>query len=372
MKKLAMVAALAFTSSAFASIHLTVRSDYVGTQKYTDSTNTDVGSTSLFTPSFARLYLNGKVGDADVKSALDIRSFTQTQDGTGQITPAMTVDKFVHFLYFDKAVFTEGLRFQAGKLDVNQGGWEHDQIEAGDSYMDSIASSGTVVGRNAASAATIVAGPGNGSGAGLSYTFNENHNVALQVANQVNQFSNSTTSAADTKRNTIGAEYTGWFMDKALGVKAGWMNGAADTTDATGTHKNIQYINAGVKYTASNWMATLDYLDNSSKATDNSGAETKGDTNSWVLSANYNINNMYRPLIKYEHSQNKANNNSDDLNSFKRDAFTVGVEFLTSDSLRWQIAYMNAADKNGSAAAHDKSNFSQYLAGLKWDTDFLK
>jgi phosphate-selective porin len=89
------------------------------------------------------------------------------------------------------------------------------------------------------------------------------------------------------------------------------------------------------------------------------------------LSANYTLNNL-RPLIKYENSEVKVANDADNASSFKRNAFTVGVEFLTSDSLRWQVAYVNAADKNGSAATNDKTTYSQYIAGLKWDTDFLK
>jgi len=365
MKKLAMIAALAFTSSAFASIHLTVRSDYVGTQKYTDSTNVDQGSSSIFTPSFARLYLNGKVGDADIKSGLDIRSYTQTVGGSGAITAAMTVDKFVHFLYFDKPVLAEGLHFQAGKLEINQGGWEHDQIEAGDSYLDSVANGGTA-GATAQTTAAL-ATPGNLSGAGLSYSINDNNTIAVQVANQTNQMTNSSTNQAATKRNTEGVQYTGWFMDKSLGVKAGYMNGAADVVGTAPTHTNNTYMNAGVKYTMNALAATLDYLSNTGKT--DGAADNK--VTSWVLSANYTLNN-YRPLIKYENSEFKNANNADDKSSFKRNAFTVGVEFLTSDSLRWQVAYVNAADKNGSAATNDKTTYSQYIAGLKWDTDFLK
>lgn len=367
MKKLAIIAALAFTSSAFASIHLTVRSDYVGTQKYTDAGNTDVGSTSIFTPSFARLYLNGKVGDADIKSGLDIRSYTNTiSSGTSAISPTMTIDKFVHFLYLDKPVLAEGLRFQAGKLEINQGGWEHDQIEAGDSYLDSVANGGTA-GATTTGGTAALATPGNMSGAGLSYAINDNHTVAFQAANQVNQTTNTTTNFAGTKRNSMGLSYTGWFMDKSLGVKAGYFNGAADVTGAAPTHTNEVFANAGVKYTMNALVATLDYLSNTGKTT--GAADNK--VTSWVLSANYTLNNI-RPLIKYENSEFKNANDADNASSFKRNAFTVGVEFLTSDSLRWQVAYVNAADKNGSLAANDKTTFSQYIAGLKWDTDFLK
>lgn len=384
-----MIAALAFTSSAFAGIHLSVRSDYINNPTYKDANDSDVNGTSEFIGSYARLFGTGKVGDADFKSAFDLRKATNIFSSTGTGAGVMTVDNFVHYFYVDKPL-VEGLRVQVGKLEVNQGGWEYDTIENGDSYLDSLANGGAAgyTLSKGAAAGDFVANPGYYSGVGLSYNFMDTNTVTFQVLNQTNQTQGTytgvpatpgTVTSSSNKRQSMDLAYTGWFLNKTLGVKASYLWGAADTqainlaTGAYGasTHVNENYLAVGVKYVWENLDATLDYLTNQSKA---DGAE-KDITTSEVLGVSYKLN-AWKPFIKYEHSENKLANATDTLTtsgySFKRDAYTVGVEWMATEAIRLNAALSQVNDKPGSATLTHNPSWQQYLVGIKYDTDLLK
>jgi|GEM_PF-1555647 hypothetical protein len=377
MKKLLVLAATLAASSSFAAVKLEVRSDYVNTPKYDMNTGAENGGNSLFTPSVARLYLNGNVGEAIVDSGWNLRAFvpqivTEVGDDTsGTLQKNMTVDTFVDHLWIGKGM--GAWMFKAGKLETNMGGFEHVKEVHGDTYLVSMANGGFGGGTGLGLQGNVVNAE-NASGISASYALNADNKLEVQVMNQVNsQETTVDTGVAESstdRRHTMGLNWTGAFLDKMIQTNVGYYSGAGDT-NATG--HDLSYVNAGIRVAP---MAALtfdiEYFMNSDKAS-TAAAEETTTTDSTIIEARYTVEG-WTPVLKYEMSNSK-NKDTDNVD-WKRDAFAVGVEYApkADEAFRYHIAYTSVADKDfGSAVtAGEDMTKNMITVGLKYTGDIVK
>lgn len=396
MKKLLAIAATLAASSAFAGVKLEVRSDYVNTPNYDANTGTEVGGSSLFTPSVARLYLNGNVGDAVVESAWNLRSFTAEAStnpytGTSDLSKTMTVDKFVDHLWAGKAM--GNWMFKAGKLEVNTGGFERQKTLHGDTYLTSMANSG--VGGVVAVLNTgkifptptqgYVVNPENSSGISAAYSITPEHKLEAQITNQVNSTTGEDykTNAAPTpagfatksldRRHTMGLNYLGSFMDKMLVLNLNYTSAAGDTNAAG---HEIELIGASLRVAPmADLTIDLEYFGNKDKVTAG-GNSSDLKTNSTVVEARYNING-WTPVVKYEMSENKDADNIV-VGDFKREAWALGLEYApkADEAFRYHVAYTSTKDKDftaaGLATGTDDVTKNMIVVGFKYTGDMAK
>jgi opacity protein-like surface antigen len=396
MKKLLVIAATLAASSAFAGVKLEVRSDYVNTPDYDlNAGGATVNGTSLFTPSVARLYLNGNVGEAVIESAWNLRSFAPESaynpyTGSYEVFKNVTVDRFVDHLWAGKAMGQ--WMFKAGKLEVNTGGFERQKSLHGDTYLVSMANSGQggtmlVAAGTTTTAQGYVQNPENSSGVSAAYGITENHKLEVQVTNQVNSSSITSSgtppTAANTTRatdrgHTYGLNYLGSFVDKMLVLNVNYTAGTADTAAATGfTGQQLEYISAGLRVAPmADLTIDLEYFGN--KNTIHSGAtSTDVKTNSTIVEARYNINGWV-PVLKYEMSENKASGIATlPMGDFKRDAWALGVEYVpkADEAFRYHIAYSSSKDKdfhNSTAAYNNDVTKNMIVVGFKYTGDMAK
>ncbi|MBO9666363.1 MAG: hypothetical protein J7501_06070 [Bdellovibrio sp.] len=385
MKKLLAIAATLAASSAFAGVKLEVRSDYVNTPAYDNAVGGENGGSSLFTPSVARLYLNGTVGEAIVESAWNLRSFSpevafNPYTGSADLSKNMTVDSFVDHLWAGKAM--GNWMFKAGKLEVNTGGFERQKNLHGDTYLVSMANGGIggVIGNPLAPSVPAigeVVNPENSSGISAAYSITENHKLEAQITNQVNS---QTATGFDTatpangfseksldRRHTMGLNYLGSFLDKMLVLNLNYTSGAGDT-NVTG--HELEFIAASLRV---NPMADLtfdvEYFGNKDKQTTPGGASADVKTTSTIIEARYNINGWI-PVLKYEMSENTGATTATD---FKRDAWALGVEYVpkADEAFRYHVAYTSIKDKDFGAGVEDMTK-NMIVVGFKYTGDMAK
>ncbi|WP_413559680.1 hypothetical protein [Bdellovibrio sp. HCB209] len=394
MKKLLVIAATLAASSAFAGVKLEVRSDYVNTPDYDNASGTTIGGTSLFTPSVARLHLNGNVGEAVVESAWNLRSFApqfavSPYTGDADLSKSMTVDQFVDHLWAGKAM--GAFMFKAGKLEVNTGGFERQKNLHGDTYLVSMANGGVggtmVSGIPATPTFTatgaLIANPENSSGISAAYSITENHKLEAQVTNQVNSGTWTSYGTVLTAGNnvrsadrghTYGLNYLGSFAEKMVVLNLNYTTGTADTTSIgqAGVGHELSWMAASVRVAPmADLTVDIEYFDNKDKT---STATTTADnkTNATIIEARYNINGWI-PVLKYEMSENKsdAGNTAAD---FKRDAFAVGVEFVpkADEAFRYHVAYTSIKDKDFGVASMEDQTKNMITVGFKYTGDMAK
>lgn len=338
-KALLFVAATVVSASAFASIGVTIRSDYVNQMKNEDA---GIASSSTFQPSYARLTLGSKVGDADVVGNLDL---TQSSSATGG---------FINHLFIKKS-FADGWAMSVGKLVNPTGGFEAAAIDAGDDYNASWANGG--VGAGGAALAGNTARLGNSSGVGLHW-MSGSHAVEIQATNESN-------AATPNKSHNYGLAYTGGLSD-SLTLKASYFAGFADvgTAPAT-TDSDTTYLGVGIRWAAAPFDVTFDYLSN--KTTDNLVATNKDNkTNSMVLGFRYALEG-WTPFAKVEMSDLKVGAADAD----KKTGLTLGAEVAPSADFRYHVAYIMNTFDPGLANAKNV-NDSKLYAGIKWNADLLK
>jgi hypothetical protein len=377
MKKLLVIAAMtAAATTAFAGVKLEVRSDYANTFNYDDALGNTGGGTSLFTPAVARLYLSGNVGDAVIDSGWNLRAFTPFEDANGQIQHGMNVDSFVDYLTIAKSV--DGWTFAAGKLNLDVGGWEHQQERHGDTYLVSLANGGfggkASQGIRYGSHGTVTT-PSNASGISAAYTVMDQKFVA-ELSNQTNsQTANVTTgSYSIDKQNSYGISWMGEFANKMFQPTASYTIGAADTS-TTGISQ--EFIAAGLRMTfIENLWFNVEYFANKAKYT---GTGLKDDkTTSAIVEARYKFG-MWTPGLKFESSENKAQDNENTApsatttGSFKRTAAAIDVELVpkAEDNFRYHLAFQTVKDDYGLAALKDVTQ-NQIVIGFKYMGDIAK
>lgn len=372
MKKfLVMAAVTVAATNAFAGVKLVVRSDYVNMQAY-DSAQTaagEINGTSTFKPEVARLYLSGMIGDATIDAGLNLRSFAVgTADGVSQ--KVMTVDKFVEHLTISKPMgdFT----FQAGKMWMNVGGFERRAFYDGDTYLTSLANGGrgTVTGTYTRGSVGSVTTPENMSGVGASYAINADHKLEFQIANQTNADTELVQSS--NNRHTMGLAYWGSFAEKMVQTYISYTLGAADTKTTTTPANTADgheqtFLGAGFRIAPmENLSFDLEYLANTDKSRN---ASNKDETTSTIIEARYKMG-AWTPIVKYEMSTDKIADND----SFKRDAFAVGVEMVpkAEDAFRYHVAYTSITDKDWAAANHENATQNMITVGFKYVGDIAK
>ncbi|WP_413586205.1 hypothetical protein [Bdellovibrio sp. HCB274] len=389
MKKLLVIAATLAASSAFAGVKLEVRSDYVNTPNYDTNTGDEVGGTSLFTPTVARLYLNGNVGEAVVESAWNLRAFTpefavNPYTGESELSKTMTVDKFVDHLWAGKAMGQ--FMFKAGKLETNTGGFEYQKSLHGDTYLVSMANRGVggsmVIDGSPAPDTVIVpsqafvANPENASGISAAYTLTENHKFEAQMFNQVNsQTINADTGARSLDRgHTYGLNYLGSFLDKMLVLNLNYTVGTADTTVAG---QELSFMAASLRVAPmADLTVDIEYFDNKNKVSA-AGTSTDLKTNSTIIEARYNINGWV-PVLKYEMSKNEGATPAAAVNTgdFKRDAWALGVEYVpkADEAFRYHVAYTSIKDHDieGISALNSDITKNMITVGFKYTGDMAK
>lgn len=343
-KALLFVAATVVSASAFASIGVSVRSDYINTMKGKDSADADVDGSSMFIPSYARMTIGSKVGDADVVGNIDL---------TGSATAAT----YINHLYIKKT-FAEGWAMSAGKLVNPTGGFEAQAIDAGDDYWSSLANGKGAI-NDGALTINAVQRLANSSGVGLHW-MSGSHAVEVQATNDSN------TGGTPNNSHNWGLAYTGGLTE-SLTLKAHYFNGFVD---AAPTDTDQKFMGVGVRWNASPFDLTFDYLMNSNKATASGAKDVK--TTSMVANLKYSMDNM-TPFLKVESSTQKDEVQAAEAGDLTRMAFTVGLEVAQGSDFRYHIAYTSAADTYKAAAPNDnKGQTSQLLAGIKWNADLLK
>ncbi len=380
MKKLLVIAATLAASSAFAGVKLEVRSDYVNTPDYDNAAGSTTGGTSLFTPSVARLYLNGNVGDAVVESAWNLRSFSpefavSPYTGTQDLSKNMTVDQFVDHLWAGKAM--GAWMFKAGKLEVNTGGFERQKNLHGDTYLVSMANGGVggayvTAGPVVNQTKALVANPENSSGISAAYALTENHKFEAQLTNQVNSGTwndRATTNERSTDRGHIyGLNYLGSFMDKMLVLNLNYTGGTSDTTV---TEHGLSFMGASLRVAPmADLTLDIEYFANQDK-TKVATTEVTNKTNSTIIEARYNINGWV-PVAKYEMSENKSDTAAKE---FKREAWALGVEFVpkADEAFRYHVAYTSTKDKDFATATTLKDETKNMIVvGFKYTGDMAK
>ncbi|MGE5086842.1 MAG: hypothetical protein ACM3MG_11115 [Bacillota bacterium] len=375
MKKILAIAATLAASSAFAGVKLEVRSDYVNTPDYKNALGVEGYGSSLFTPSVARLYLNGNVGEAVVESGWNLRAFTPEAatnpytNGT-EVYKNMTVDKFVDHLWAGKAM--GDWMFKAGKLEVNTGGFEHIKTLHGDTYLVSLANGGTggVLGTPAPGTAPImgeVVTPENSSGVSAAYSITPNHKLEVQATNQTNSQTVSGTTKSTDRQHTTGLNYTGSVLDKMLAFNAGYIAGSGDTNT---TGHQLELINAGIRVAPmADLTIDLEYFANKDKqTTTTTSADVK--TTSTIIEARYNMNG-WTPVLKYETSKNEGATSATD---FKRDAYAVALEYApkADEAFRYHVAWTSTKDKDFGTANLDDVTKNMIIVGIKYTGDMTK
>lgn len=327
-----MAAATLVSASAFASVGLSVRSDYINHAKNDDA---GIEGSSIFFPSYARLTAGGKVGEAEVVANFDI---TKTSSATGE---------FVNHLYIKKS-FADGWSMSIGKLVNPTGGFEAEVIDAGNDYNASIANGGAIVGTFAGTETVRL---DNSSGVAATWTSGA-HSVELQATNDSDHAAGAT---ADRAHN-YGLAYTGG-LSESLWLKVSYFNGFLDVTDV-----DQNFTGVGIRWASAPFDITFDYLMNSSKDV---AADTTDKTTSMVANIRYTMDNM-TPFLKVEMSEVKP----DGADADKKTGLTAGLEVSQSPEFRYHVAY--ATNTFDYAAAGDNVTDSSLIAGIKWNVDLLK
>lgn len=373
-KALAFAVATLATTSAFAAGKLIVRSDYVNTPNYKDTTGANIGGTSLLLPQVSRINADTKVGDATVEAHFNLRSFVLATEHDKDANKVMTVDKFVERLFISKPLgdFTVAV----GKLYLNVGGFERDLAVEGDTYLTSLANNGAggrATGATLTGTVGTVAMPENASAVGVAYGMGD-HKVEVQVSNQTNagtlnvDVGQTNFYAPTNRRHTIGALVGGSFMDKTLAYQVGYTSGAADRlagAAAAFTGIEEKFMNLGVRYTGvANLRLDVEHINNWSKSKA-SGAKADS-TVSNVVEARYGMG-AYTPVFKYESSENKVSEDANNASSFKRTGMALAVEMMpkADDAFRYHVAYASAKDDYGLSTKKDVT-FNQIMVGIKY------
>lgn len=372
MKSLLVAALMVSASAAQASIGVTIRSDLVAEQNYENRNKEDIQGTTVFTPAFARMNYMGKVGSSDLTFVYDLT-------GTN-------VNDSVYALYLAKKM--DAFTFTAGRIAINQGGFESAQGDAADTYQFSLANGGTGP-YYFNSSSNIVTSLANGSGAGVAYTMGD-HKIELQALNQRDAAYSSTNTTsgqvtvAEKRRQTVGLAYMGSFGD--VGVSASFFNSADDRRTVSGlngawvsdSQTDLTFTNLGVSYKMDALNLTLDYLDNVAKP--KATGSYKDQTTSTVLMAKYDMG-MYIPQLKIESSTHKENEETTDADkqaSFARTGLTAALEVkpMSDEDFRYHVAYVSVADKFNKTAdtstTNETVNWSKMVVGIKYTGDFLK
>jgi hypothetical protein len=370
MKKTVVLAALTLMSaSAFAGVTLSTRIDYLNTPKFSNDANADSGATSYFTPSYIRLNFGSKVGEASVTGTLNLMG--DSAPGAGAWNA---------FSVIDNLTITKGfgdMWVSVGRLINPAGGYDAVIKNDGNNYLPVLANGGAIAGFSAATAGQITAitTPTNLPGAALGYKMGD-HTVRFDVTDE----SNFIAGTSVKKRNNLGLSYDGSFADKMVGVKAGYLAGAADTyatyTNGVGsgaiTQNNQTFMNLGANVNVSDWTILAEYFSNSQKANQD-GAKANSIT-SMYAAAMYKMG-AYTPLVKIENSELKMQEDATVLGSFKRSSVAVGVEIVpkAGDDFRYHIVYASVSDKLGNTTVTNGTvNWSQLIAGIKFGADFMK
>ena len=392
MKKLLLIAVMSIAaSSAMASVKLLVRSDYMNTPNYSDSSGATIGGDSVFVPTVARLYLTGSVGDAVIDSGFNLRAFVPTVANAGtatDLTKSMTPDSFVEHLTIAKSY--GDWTFTAGKLYMNVGGFERRKMFDGSSYFTALAVgqtagsslAGTSPRGSAASFYPAVGSsvtPDNQSGIAAAYNITPDQKLEVQLTNQTNSQSINDGNASVDKRNSYGLSYNGTFLNKMIQVLASYNIGAADTTPAGTTPTALvggqeeTFWNAGVRLLPmENLTVDLEYLSNNDKY---SATASSSSTSSAIIEARYAIG-MWTPVLKYENSKDKFLGTED----FDRNAFSVAVELKpnATDAFSYHAAWVNTADSykgvtNGNGTnGSNKVTDNTILVGFTYTGDIVK
>lgn len=340
MKKALVIAATLVSASAFASVNLSVRSDYINQMK---NDKAGIDGSSTFVPSYARMNLGGKVGEAEVKASFD---FTAATAGG-----AISASNFVNHLYIKKS-FNDGWAMSAGKLVNPTGGFEAEAIDAGNDYNASLANGGSGLGTIATGGTARL---NNASGVGAHW-MSGSHAVEVQATNDTD---GAATNNAPEKAHNYGVAYTGGLTE-SLWLKVSYFAGFTDTTTPA-ADSDQTYMGVGVRWAAAPFDLTFDYLANGTKPV--GGSEDK--TTSMVLNFRYSMDS-WTPFAKVEMSEVKPNGSDAD----KKTGLTIGAEMAHGSDFRYHLAYvMNTFDP---AAAGDNQTDSKIIAGIKWDADLLK
>ncbi len=402
--KLLVASALAMVAvQANAGIGVIMRSDYYNNSKFTNTSNQDVPGVSTAAPTTARLNFTAPVSDATFYMGMNFRSYDTvgftylTGTGSGFTTETvavkrgLTVDKFIENAYIQKPFGDFSL--SVGKVEQNLGGYERESLLSGDEYMASLANGSTVgLVSYAGSQTTTVAAPENQSGIEIGYTITPEHKVAVQILNQTNSaeasLSGSSTSVganltkSTNKRSSYSLQYEGMFADKMVSTLLQYGVAAADTqTQNIGSPAltqlsaviNNTYMSASVKAKLpASWLVLAEYFANSQLA-DATGSK-KDATTSAVITARMH-EGMYQPILSYEASENKIQEDSANASSFKRTAYSGALEIVpkAGDAFRYHIAYNSFSDAYGAAGlANSTVTNNQMIVGIKYAGDILK
>jgi hypothetical protein len=369
MKKLVFVAASLLATSAFAQINFVGRVDYENTPKYNKGSETpgtqsaEVDGSSKFNWKFGRLHMNGKVGEATAKIALDLHK------GVG--TGTSSIQDLVDFAFVEHTL--GDFVFTAGKLDGALGGFEEAAIDQGRSHLATLANGGPVVAVGPSTGMEVVVTPGNVNGVGVAYVL-DGHTVGLQVLDTY-----QTTNPVH-KRNGMNLFYLGDFdemFNLRLAYGVGIWDDVVSSYDAT-------YINAGVKgVLAESFHYAVEYFDNTAKRQQQNAKADK--TTSMYAQLKYNINE-WTPLLKYEMSTNKIAEDAKNNDSFTRNAFVLGLEYAPTENITYYSLYKSISDKHDGKTVDDPGpppvagkwntnetvNWSQFALGLRYTGSILQ
>jgi len=278
-----------------------------------------------------------------------------------------------------------------GKLEANVGGFERRHIITGDTYMASLANGSTLglISSLGTQSATTYINPENSSGVEISYPMGD-HKIGFQVLNQTNAASASASGTtagvpsvtkANNKRHSMGLQYEGSFADGMVMPILSYMVGAADTVTyngATGAATSSsgvdqKFMNAGVKLNLPADIGLMaEYFKNTSK--DDAANAKEDSTTSMVITARYKHPEI-QPILSFESSENKIDEDSESTGSFKRTGISAAVEYTpkADENFRYHAAYNTITDKYGKPGlSNDSVTASQFIVGIKYSGDFLK
>ncbi len=353
MKKLAVLATLAMTSSVFAadsSLTIKGRFDYISNEtEDTNGTSTLTStkdSSGQYTSSYLRAGFKGKVNEStEGKLTLD---FTDSNTATQN-----AVSEFVDEAFITKS-FGMGLSLMIGKQAVMIGGMEND------------ASSRDIYGKSKFNETVA----DNSTGLTLGYEI-AGQNIYVQHLE-----TNENVGTGVTDKKITGLAYYGNFMDGMITPIVSYHQ--------TGTNRKGQYdtqLAVGPRVSWNMIVGEFDYLTYTSEkgGTNTAGNDADAELNSMVFHIRYN-HDMYRPFFKYITEESEGTFAMDThLNSVEaeRNIMELGLEIVPNkdEDFRYHVVYtkMEAEEKGATTANKaEKYEDTKIYAGVAFGMNLLK
>jgi hypothetical protein len=338
-----MMAALAFSGVANATVKGDLRFDWARNENKTGSLLNS--NSTQYKLNYMRFSLGGAVTE-DVTYNVRLR-FDQTA-ALGEDRSNSLVD-----LAYLTRKYSDAVSIRAGKIKTTNHGWEYDSSSA-DVYIYSHAYN---IWRHSYA-----------GGFAVDYTMGD-HVFSVESTN-------NDSTGAGKDGTLIGLSYTGWIMEKMLGLKLSHhgQSGEGSVTPPTGT---IAALNketntaVGAKYLGVHgWGFTFDYVMHAAKAdgiispTNSSYSET-----GWSLGAAM-TEGTYRANLKYAMSEDKTETSTTTSSKLKYTNMGTALEIAPNDDpFRYHVAYTVAetAPETG-----DKTTDTSIFVGICLKADFLK